>query len=160
MQLIFRILRSLIYIPLFIWLFGWLVLRAGIYDKHFPALPGWSLAAGIILMIVGLALVLYCIAVFIVNGKGTPAVFDAPTPFVATGAYTFVRNPMYIGFFIFLFGLALFHHSLSMISSTALVILFFHLFVMFYEEPVLKKPFGKSYLDYKRKVNRWIPRVK
>ncbi len=33
-----------------------------------------------------------------------------------------------------------------------------HLFVVFYEEPGLERRFGQSYLDYKRSVNRWLPR--
>jgi len=32
----------------------------------------------------------------------------------------------------------------------------FHLFVVLWEEPGLKKRFGKEYLDYCRRVPRWL----
>jgi len=34
-----------------------------------------------------------------------------------------------------------------------------HVFVLLYEEPVLERRFGQSYRDYKRSVNRWLPRA-
>jgi protein-S-isoprenylcysteine O-methyltransferase Ste14 len=33
----------------------------------------------------------------------------------------------------------------------------FHLFVIGYEEPHLRREFGASYNDYARRVQRWIP---
>jgi protein-S-isoprenylcysteine O-methyltransferase Ste14 len=43
------------------------------------------------------------------------------------------------------------------------MILFFlinYLYFVLYEEPNLEKRFGKDYRDYKKKVRRWIPRLK
>jgi protein-S-isoprenylcysteine O-methyltransferase Ste14 len=34
------------------------------------------------------------------------------------------------------------------------------LFVVFYEEPTLRRQFGESYYEYRRAVPRWIPRFK
>jgi len=34
----------------------------------------------------------------------------------------------------------------------------FHLFVLLYEEPHLKRVFGGEYEDYCVRVNRWLPR--
>ena len=36
--------------------------------------------------------------------------------------------------------------------------IFFHLFVIGYEEPVLGRRFGETYVQYRRTVPRWIPR--
>jgi protein-S-isoprenylcysteine O-methyltransferase Ste14 len=49
-------------------------------------------------------------------------------------------------------------------SRGALVILlvamtFVAFFVIFYEEPTLRKMFGADYEEYCRNVPRWIPRV-
>jgi len=35
-----------------------------------------------------------------------------------------------------------------------------HLFVVFYEEPTLRKKFGADYEQYCRNVDRWWPRVR
>jgi protein-S-isoprenylcysteine O-methyltransferase Ste14 len=35
-----------------------------------------------------------------------------------------------------------------------------HLFVIFYEEPTLRRQFGEQYEEYRRTVPRWIPRFK
>lgn len=105
-------------------------------------------------------LVLACVVVFIIRGKGTPAAFDPPREFVATGPYAYVRNPMYIGGFILLVGFGLYQHSLSILILSAILIFLFHLFVVFYEEPTLERQFGKSYVDYKNHIHRWMPKWK
>ena len=104
MKILFSFLRSLIYVPAFILFFGWIALRVRIYDQDIGLLSEWTKLPGIILMIVGGILVLICVGVFIIRGKGTPAVFDPPAEFVAIGPYKYVRNPMYIGGFILLVG--------------------------------------------------------
>jgi len=159
MQLLFRILRSLIYVPAFILGFGWIALQVRVYDKNIGMLlPQEVRWPGIILMIFGVSIVLVCVITFIFRGKGTPAAFDPPTEFVASGPYAYVRNPMYIGGFILLAGFGLYHLSVSILVLLVALFFFFHFFVLFVEEPALKKLFGKSYLDYKKNVRRWIPK--
>ncbi len=161
MKLIFTILRSIVYVPLFILFFGWLALNVRVYDAQLGViLPRWLSIIGITMMVVGAILVLLCVVVFIVIGKGTPAVFDPPRKFVAAGPYAFVRNPMYIGGFILLVGFGLYHTSLSILIFAVLLIVVFHFFVLMVEEPNLERLFGKSYLDYKNKINRWLPTLK
>jgi protein-S-isoprenylcysteine O-methyltransferase Ste14 len=157
MSILFSLLRSLIYVPAFILFFGWIALRVRVYDKDIGLLPEWTLLPGIVLMIIGGMLCLVCVGIFIVKGKGTPAVFDPPTEFVAVGPYKYVRNPMYIGGFILLIGFGLFHRSLSILILFIVLFFLFHLFVVFVEEPQLEKRFGKSYIEYKNSVKRWIP---
>ena len=159
MKLFFTIVRSAIYVPLFILAFGWIALQVRVYDNDLGiVMPAWVRWPGIILLIMGTILVLACVIVFIVRGKGTPAVFDPPTEFVATGPYAYVRNPMYIGGAIQLAGFGLYHSSLSILILLIALWIVFHLFVLFVEEPSLAKQFSKSYLDYKKNVRRWIPK--
>ncbi len=161
MGLFFRIFRSIIYVPLFILAFGWIALRVRVFDARIGiTLPLWTRLAGVIFMAIGGILVLACVFVFIVRGKGTPAAFDPPTEFVASGPYAYVRNPMYIGGFILLVGFGLYHHSLSILILSVVLIFLFHLFVVFYEEPTLERQFGSSYVDYKNHVHRWLPKWK
>ncbi|MDQ3682164.1 MAG: isoprenylcysteine carboxylmethyltransferase family protein, partial [Bacteroidota bacterium] len=72
--------------------------------------------------------------------------------------YAYVRNPMYIGGFILLVGFGLNRNSLSIVILSVILIVIFHLFVVFYEEPVLERQFGKTYIEYKNRINRWIPK--
>ena len=142
-------------------LFGWMALNVRVFDPQIGViLPLWARPVGIVFMTAGGILVLTCVAVFIIRGKGTPAVFDPPTKFVATGPYAYVRNPMYIGGFILLIGFGLYHTSISIIILSVMLIGLFHLFVVFVEEPSLERLFGESYMEYKKKINRWIPKLK
>jgi protein-S-isoprenylcysteine O-methyltransferase Ste14 len=94
---------------------------------------------------------------FGVVGKGTPAPFDPPRRLVVRGPYRFVRNPMYIGAIVGLTGASIFYESLALLGFTAVFALTVHLFVMFYEEPTLRRLFGEDYIEYCRRVRRWLP---
>ena len=159
MKLFFTILKSVIYVPLFILLFGWLALNVRVYDTKLGViLPQWASIIGIIMMSAGSILVLVCVVFFVIRGKGTPAAFDPPTEFVVAGPYAYVRNPMYIGGFILLVGFGLYHLSLSILILALILLVVFHFFVVLVEEPNLERLFGKSYLEYKKKINRWVPK--
>jgi protein-S-isoprenylcysteine O-methyltransferase Ste14 len=43
------------------------------------------------------------------------------------------------------------------IATVTLVALGVHLFVLLYEEPILRKKFGADYQEYCRNVRRWWP---
>ena len=49
-------------------------------------------------------------------------------------------------------------HSLLLVGYALLVWVAAHLFVVLYEEPSLRRRFGKSYEAYLRAVPRWLPR--
>ena len=159
MNTILLILRSLIYVPAFILFFGWIALSVLPYDQNLGIiLPTWTRTVGIVVMLVGGLIDLICIVVFIGKGQGTPAIFDPPAQFIAVGPYKYARNPMYFGGFILLLGFDFYHRSLSMLVLSFILFILFHLFVVFIEEPGLVQRFGQSYIDYKKTVNRWIPR--
>lgn len=89
---------------------------------------------------------------------GTPSPTH-PTPvFVSRGLYRWVRNPMYVGVGLLLIGEAVLLQSLALLGYGAHVLLMFHLFIVLYEEPSLRRRFGVSYEEYFRTVGRWIPR--
>jgi protein-S-isoprenylcysteine O-methyltransferase Ste14 len=48
--------------------------------------------------------------------------------------------------------------SLRLLAYAGAMAVFFHLFVTGYEEPTLRRRFGRAYLDYRRAVPRWVPR--
>jgi protein-S-isoprenylcysteine O-methyltransferase Ste14 len=153
-------LRALVYSSCFILFFAWIALQLRAYDRNFSfALPGATVALGVVLMFAGAALALLCIATFIVQGRGTPALFDPPRQFVAIGPYRYVRNPMYLGGFTLLLGLAFYLRSISIVLMVLVLMPACHLLVVLYEEPILKRKFDGAYEDYLATVARWLPRV-
>ncbi len=152
------VLRSVIYMAGFIFVFGWLALGLRQFDASLGfEIPAMARPLGGLIMAVGLGVVLTCGGLFAVLGRGTPAIFDPPTEFVARGLYRWVRNPMYVGGLTLLFGFALWHRSPSIVLMTFVMAIVFHLFVVFVEEPGLKRRFGAPYDEYRRTVRRWIP---
>ncbi|MDE3149506.1 MAG: isoprenylcysteine carboxylmethyltransferase family protein [Acidobacteriota bacterium] len=124
-----------------------------------PAAMAWPQIAGIVIGSAGAVVALWCVCAFVWIGKGTPAPFDPPRKLVIRGPYRFVRNPMYIGAALALAGAALFYGSMSLLIYGILFLLAAHLFVVFYEEPTLRRNFGAEYEAYCHRVRRWWPRA-
>lgn len=159
MATLFTALRALLYMTCFLGLFAWLALKVRAFDAWLGGgLPAWLRVPAVILMLGGAALALACVGAFVLEGKGTPAPFDAPRRFVAVGAYRYVRNPMYVGGLGLLAGFSLYNRSLSMLLFLVVVCLVVHAFVVFYEEPTLRATFGAEYENYCRSVSRWLPK--
>jgi protein-S-isoprenylcysteine O-methyltransferase Ste14 len=90
--------RGLIYAGFFVLLWSWLAFTVHRYDASLPlAIPGWLQPVGLAIAVLGGLTAVSCIVLFVSRGRGTPAPFDPPRVFVATGPYRFVRNPMYLG---------------------------------------------------------------
>ena len=159
LRTIFVALRAFIFMSAFVSLWAWVALSLRGYDRELGiSLPTWTQIPGTILMLMGGVLALTCVALFVVQGRGTPAPFDAPREFVAAGPYRCVRNPMYVGGWVVLIGFGLYLHSGAILLFSLGWLLLAHLFVVFFEEPVLREKFGAAYRDYCQTVSRWIPR--
>ena len=123
-----------------------------------PVAQGPLTWLGLLITLVGAATYFRCAWEFAVRGLGTPAPI-APTKFLVTTAlHGYVRNPMYIGVFGVIFGEAATFHSLRLLAYAAFFSAAAALFVIFYEEPTLRRQFGESYEEYRRTVPRWIPK--
>jgi protein-S-isoprenylcysteine O-methyltransferase Ste14 len=109
---------------------------------------------------VGAAVTLWCAWAFTVRGHGTLSPTDPPKVLVVDGLYHYVRNPIYVGVVLFLLGYVFWHPSRAILGMLLMVAVSAHLFVYFYEEPQLRKVFGKQYQFYCQAVPRWIPRLK
>src|SRR5262252_385198 len=110
--------------------------------------------------ILGFAVALRCVWDFGWTGRGTPAPMVPPKRLVVVGFYRHVRNPMYLGFAAGWIGLwVVFGHPHPAVTAAlAAVATGVHLFVLFYEEPTLRKKFGADDEEYCRNVDRWRPR--
>jgi protein-S-isoprenylcysteine O-methyltransferase Ste14 len=69
---------------------------------------------------------------------------------------------MYVGFAAGWIGLWIVfgRASLAAVLAAASVALGVHLFILFYEEPVLRRKFDGDYEEYCRNVRRWWPRLR
>ena len=122
-----------------------------------PAQLGALGVAGIALAVAGGALAIWCVLTFTFVGRGTPAPFDPPRRLVVRGPYRYVRNPMYIGAVLTLWGAALFYRSTALLAYALAFLLATHILVLVYEEPTLSRLFGVDYATYRARVGRWWP---
>src|SRR5438874_2034660 len=142
MALTFVALRSALFTAGFLWLWAWVALLLRPLDDVLGGpLPPWSRAAGWVVLALGAVVVAWCIGAFVVHGRGTPALFDAPRRLVAWGPYRYARNPMYIGGAFLLLGFGLYQRSPSIVLFVPVLWLLFHLLVVLYEEVTLRGKF-------------------
>lgn len=122
--------------------------------------PVWDALAlfGLLPAAIGLLIFIWCTHDFITRGRGTPNPLDPPKVLVARGPYRWTRNPMYVSVMPMLLAEAIIFRSMTLLIYAALVLAGFHLFVVFYEEPSLKRRFGEPYENYCRQVPRWLLR--
>jgi len=113
---------------------------------------------GVAPLIIGTTGLLWCIWDFGRMGKGTLAPVDPPRFVVRRGLYRVVRNPMYLSVLTALAGEALLFRNLRLATWGAIAAIMFHVFVVAYEEPTLRRQFGNDYEGYCRAVSRWLPR--
>jgi 8-oxo-dGTP diphosphatase len=66
-------------------------------------------------------------------------------------------NPMYVAVLTILLGEAMFYGSVALLVWAIVVGILFNFFVIFYEEPTLRRRFGPAYEAYVEHVPRWIP---
>jgi Phospholipid methyltransferase len=83
---------------------------------------------------------------------------DAPKHLVVRGLYTYVRNPMYLSVATILIGEAILFLSTAIMIEAGIFMVLAYSFVVFYEEPTLRRQFGESYERYSQTVGRLIPR--
>jgi protein-S-isoprenylcysteine O-methyltransferase Ste14 len=119
-----------------------------------------SAALGAALALAGLAVSLWAIATTVRRR----VILDAghfvkeEHPLVTTGAYGFVRNPMYLGIILIWFGLAVaFQNALLLLASAVYIVPVFWFYIRA-EESMLSSEFGAQFEEYKRRVGRLLPR--
>ena len=145
-------------------LFAFLTLP-GVFAGIIPALivqadtqrrAGWT--SGYTMIGIGLLLLLWCVRDFLVSGHGTLAPWDPPKHLVIVGLYRFTRNPMYVSISVLLTGWILAAGSTWLALYALILVIGFHLRVVFYEEPRLEKQFGDEWKNYSSSVPRWFIR--
>jgi protein-S-isoprenylcysteine O-methyltransferase Ste14 len=138
------------------WLPWWLLTHGTRGTTSTPAPAAW---AALPVIAAGAALYFWCAWNFATVGGGTPGPWDAPRRVVARGPYRWVRNPIYLAALLVVLGEAWLFTSPRLLVYAGVMAACFHLFVTGYEERTLTRRFGPAYLEYRRAVPRWIPRM-
>lgn len=115
---------------------------------------------GLLLLLIGLFVMILTISTFIRIGKGTLAPWSPTRKLVIVGIYGYVRNPMILGVLTVLLGESIIFKSINIFIWFIIFFVVNNVYFTAYEEPDLVKRFGSEYEEYKRKVRRWIPRLK
>ncbi len=121
-----------------------------------PFLPvTLAVPLGVPLVAVAIALFSYSVATF--RAAGTPVPARKPTTtIVGTGPYRFSRNPIYLAFSLFQFGIAIWVNSVWLMATLVGAVALIHSVVIPREERYLERKFGAQYLHYKASVRRWL----
>ena len=78
---------------------------------------------------------------------------------VTTGIYAYVRHPIYAAFFYIAIGLILISQNIILFILPVLFWAFLTVAMIKTEEKWLIEKFGEDYIDYSKKVNRFLPKV-
>ncbi|WP_026547904.1 methyltransferase family protein [Paenarthrobacter nicotinovorans] len=106
----------------------------------------------------GVVFLLHTFTLFALH-RGTPAPVAPTETLVVTGAYRYVRNPMYIAVVSMVLGQALLFVSWGLVIYAVIVLATVFAFEKGYEEPTLTETYGEQYLNYRRNVPGWWPRI-
>ncbi len=99
----------------------------------------------------------FAVSLFLVrSGHGVVQGDERPNEVVSSGAFRYVRHPLYLGCILFYVGLAISTLSLLSLALVA-VIAFFYNYLAAYEERLLREKFGQAYRDYMIRTGRWVP---
>ncbi|HUM10749.1 MAG TPA: isoprenylcysteine carboxylmethyltransferase family protein [Myxococcaceae bacterium] len=115
---------------------------------------------GALLLVVALPLLVGAFVRFVRDGLGTPAPVAPTEHLVVTGAYRYVRNPMYLAVLGAIVGQALLLGQPGLLAYAALAAVLVVGFVHLYEQPALRSQFGAEYEAYCRAVPGWLPRLR
>src|SRR5215831_13825899 len=129
--------------------FNWLV-PLPFLPADLPA--GWL---GAIVFVLALTLVAWAILTITRAGSNVPT--NRPTTtIVESGPYCFTRNPIYLGMFLGLIGLAIAFDNLWLLIMLVPFALVIRYGVVAREEAYLERKFDDVYRGYRSRVRRWL----
>jgi protein-S-isoprenylcysteine O-methyltransferase Ste14 len=134
--------------------FAGLALQWVVSLPFMPASVPASWVGGMV-FVLALALVAWAIATIARAGSNVPTNMPTTTV-VLTGPYDFTRNPIYLGMFLGLVGLAIAFDSFWLLGTLVLFALVIRYGVVAREEAYLERKFGDDYRHYRVRVRRWL----
>lgn len=157
--------RLFIYYRLFYNIFAFLGLAAiicfqlSMKTKVLFAPTLFTKITGAILASAGLLLMVVCIKKYFAGLSGVKNVAkdDKQPQLIVSGVHRFVRHPLYLGTFVFIWGSFLSYPYLSLAISNSVITLY-TLFAIRLEEKKLVLLFREQYTAYQRKVPKIVPK--
>jgi len=122
--------------------------------ESWVALERWRWL-GAALLAAGVALDLWSLSHFF-RAKTSALPFRPASAIVARGPYRFTRNPMYLGMTATLAGVGFFFGRAWIALAALAGALVMDRYAIPREERYLERRFGAGYLDYRRRVRRWL----
>ena len=120
----------------------------------------FSYTIGAILGISGLAIMVVCIKKYFSNLSGLKTLyideFKTGNKLVITGIHRYVRHPLYVGTFLFIWGLFIYVPYISLLISNFIITCYTLIGIRFEEQKLLRE-FGQPYEEYKKRVPKIIP---
>ena len=111
--------------------------------------------AGAVLIAAGIALAALGARQFARYGT-SPHPFLESTALVVDGPFRFTRNPMYLGMIVVLLGVATLSGAATPVLAIPTFVWIITTRFIVKEERLMTDRFGRTYLDYKDRVRRWI----
>ena len=108
------------------------------------------------LTILGLALV--AAAYLFKSGHVVVSGDQRLTTVVSSGAFRYVRHPLYLGSVLVYLGMTVSTASLFCLALLVVIALFYN-YIADYEEKLLEVKMGAGYVDYKKKTGKWMPHL-
>lgn len=137
---------------------GMLLVAGLLLHIMFPVELGLGIAVrglGALIMGLGFAWVIWCANLFRQHKTALPP--NKPTStLVKTGPYAVSRNPIYLAMLCGYFGIALMADILWFWLGFPILYFYFSVLVIPKEEAYLTRAFTMEYLNYQRKVRRWV----
>lgn len=132
----------------------WLFAR---FTPRIEVPSGLSVTMAIVLLVLG---ILSCgLGVYEFRRARTtvnPLKPETASALVSRGVYQYTRNPMYLGFLLFLIAWAVYLASPVTLLGALGFVFYMNQFQIQPEERVLQRIFGDEYKNYKARVRRWL----
>ena len=116
---------------------------------------GMTKPVSLVILILGTIVTVLGFKMFTTD-KQSPSVHEPTVAVYQSGIYAYSRNPIYLGVLLWMMAGALFFDKVWIMIMVLPLILWMNKVVIEKEEAYLEEKFGDSYLDYKKKVRRWI----
>ncbi len=118
--------------------------------------PVWLQWVGVATGILGVAV--FVCSVVTMKDSWRAGVSDDETELITNGIYQISRNPAFLGFDLVYIGTLLMFFNWWLFAVSWLAMLMLHLQIVNVEEDFLIATFGEKYLNYRKKVCRYIGR--
>ena len=130
---------------------------ASVKTPHLYLLPPLRNGVAVALTVVGIwAMVSARASLERANTTWRPMTPGQATSLVTSGVYGFSRNPIYLGMLLVMLGWAVLLTSPVAVVVSAVFVLYLDRFQIVPEERALSSVLGQEYLDYLRRVRRWL----